>query len=75
MHSESIFGAWTRHGHTRIHKTHHSSDLGETITFPFICAWPHDLHPNVILFQDSQVVSFEVFEIGTPTILERHNSL
>ncbi len=26
----------TNHGHTRIHKTHHGSDLGEAATFPLI---------------------------------------
>ncbi len=36
MHSLSTFGATTSHGQTRTHKTHHSPNLGETTTFPFI---------------------------------------
>ncbi len=32
----STFGARTNHGHTPTHKTHHSLDLGEATTFPFI---------------------------------------
>jgi hypothetical protein len=31
------------------------------------------MHPNVILFQDSQVGSPEILKIGTPTTLEAHN--
>jgi hypothetical protein len=34
--SWNLFGAWTNHGHTRIHKTHHDFDLGEVTTFPLI---------------------------------------
>jgi hypothetical protein len=37
MHSWNIFGAWTNHGQTqihKIHKTHHSPNLGEATTFP-----------------------------------------
>jgi hypothetical protein len=34
--SWSIFGVWTSHGHTWIHKIHHSLDLGEVTTFPLI---------------------------------------
>jgi hypothetical protein len=33
------------------------------------------LHPNVILFRDSQVESPEILEIVTPMILEAHNFL
>jgi len=36
MHGWSTFGAWTNHGHTRTHKTHHGLDLGEVNTFPVI---------------------------------------
>jgi len=36
MHSWNIFDAQTNHEQTRIHKTHHSSDLGEATTFPLI---------------------------------------
>jgi hypothetical protein len=36
MHSLSTFRARMSHGQTWTHKTHHGSDLGEAITFPFI---------------------------------------
>jgi hypothetical protein len=36
MHSWSTFGAWTNHGHTQTHKTHHDLNLEEGTTFPLI---------------------------------------
>jgi hypothetical protein len=36
MHNLNIFGAKTNHGQTRIHKSHHGPNLGESITFPLI---------------------------------------
>jgi hypothetical protein len=36
MHGLGTFGARTRHGQTRTHKTHHGPDLGEVTTFPLI---------------------------------------
>jgi hypothetical protein len=36
VHSWNTFGAWTSHGHTQTHKTHHGSNLGEATTFPLI---------------------------------------
>jgi hypothetical protein len=36
MHGSSTFGAWTSHGHTWTHKTHHGLDLGEATTFTLI---------------------------------------
>jgi hypothetical protein len=36
MHSLSTFGARMSHEQTRTHKIHHSPNLGEAITFPFI---------------------------------------
>jgi hypothetical protein len=38
-------------------------------------AYPQALHPNVILSWDSQVVSFEILEMGIPVTLEAHNVL
>jgi hypothetical protein len=32
----NICGAWMNHMHTRIHKIHHSLDLGEATAFPLI---------------------------------------
>jgi hypothetical protein len=43
--------------------------------YSIFCAWPWGLHPNVILSQDPQVRSFEIFEIGTFVTLEAHNFL
>jgi hypothetical protein len=36
MHNWNTFDAWTNHGHTRTHKTHHDLDLGEAMTIPLI---------------------------------------
>jgi hypothetical protein len=36
VHSLSTFGVRMSHGQPRIHKTHHSSNLGEATTFPLI---------------------------------------
>jgi hypothetical protein len=36
VHSWNTFGAQMNHEQTQTHKTHHSSDLGETTTFPLI---------------------------------------
>jgi hypothetical protein len=36
MHTLSTFGAKMSHEQPRIHKTHHSLNLGETTTFPLI---------------------------------------
>ncbi len=43
--------------------------------YSIICAWPHGLHPNVILSQDSQVRSPKIPEIGTLMTLEAHKVL
>jgi hypothetical protein len=42
--------------------------------YTILCAWPQDLHPNVILSRDSQVENLEIFEIA-PVTLEAHNFL
>ncbi len=34
--SWNTFGAWTSHGHTWTHKTHHNSNWGEAINFPLM---------------------------------------
>ncbi len=36
VHIQEHVGARTSHGRLWIHKTHHSPDLGEAITFPYI---------------------------------------
>jgi hypothetical protein len=36
VHNWTTFGAWTSHGQTWTHKTHHGSNLGEATTFPLI---------------------------------------
>jgi hypothetical protein len=38
-------------------------------------AWPHGLHPNVILFRHSQVGSLEIHAIRIFATLEAHNVL
>jgi hypothetical protein len=45
VHTYNIFGAWTNHGQTRTHKTHHDPDLGEASTFPFIVLSVHGHGP------------------------------
>ncbi len=52
--------------------------LGESHHLPLhniLCAWPWALHPNVILFQDSQVEIPKIPKMGTPSTLEAHNFL
>jgi hypothetical protein len=77
MRSWSTFGARMNHKQTQTHKTHHSSNLGEATTFPFIIfsmiGLPWDLHPNVILSRNPQLGNLEIGEIGFPTTLEAHN--
>jgi hypothetical protein len=43
--------------------------------YNILCAWPWGLHPNVILFLDSQVGNPKVLEIGILMTLEAHNFL
>jgi hypothetical protein len=46
--------------------------------YSIFCAWPWDLHSNVILPQDSQLRNPEISEfpeIGTLMILKAHNFL
>jgi hypothetical protein len=50
-------------------KNHH------LLPYSILCAWPHGLHPNIILFQDSQVGSPKIPEIGTPMTLKAKNFL
>jgi hypothetical protein len=47
--------------------------LGGSHHLPLIIFSMHGLHPNVILFQDSQLGRLEIHEIGTPTTLEAYN--
>jgi hypothetical protein len=48
---------------------------GKPPPYNIICVWPQGLHPNVILFRDSQVGSPEILKIGTIAILEAYNIL
>ncbi len=58
MHSWSTFGARTNHGQTRTHKTHHSLDFEEAITFPLI-----------VLFMPDHGASTQMsFCLGTPKL-------
>ncbi len=66
--NNKLVNARTSHGQTRTHKIHHGP-------YNILCAWPHGMHPNVILYRDSQVGRPEILEIRTPTTLEAHNLL
>ncbi len=59
VHSYNIFGAQTSHRQTWIHKSHHLPP------YSILCVWPQGLHPNVILFWDSQVGDFETSTLST----------
>jgi hypothetical protein len=67
--------------HTHTHKTHHSLDLGETTTFPLIVFFviSHGGYIKMLFFSqlpwDSQVKSFEIFEIRTFATLDAYNYL
>ncbi len=69
--------------HTQITGKHGLTSLITTWTwgksppspYNIFCAWSKALHPNAILFQDSQVGSSEIPEMGTPTTLEAHHFL
>jgi len=78
MHSWSTFDAHIQHGQTLIHKIHHGPHLVEATTFPLIIFYmfSHKACAQMsFLSQDSQGGSFEIPEIGVPTILEVHNFL
>ncbi len=60
----NIFGEWTKHMQTHIHKTHHGLDLGETIAFPFIMFYVPSHGTNIQMS----------FCLGTPR-LEFRNKL
>jgi hypothetical protein len=74
---ERIFNAWTNHIHTWTHKTHHSPNLGEAITFPLIMFYVtcHEGYIQMAFSCDSQVGSLVIFKIGTSTTLDTYNFL
>jgi hypothetical protein len=66
VHNWNIFGAWTSHGHTWTHNTHHGRNSGETITFPLIGLF-------VINHWGYIQISFchlEILDIETPATLQ-----
>jgi hypothetical protein len=78
MHNWNTFDAWTNHGHTRTHKTHHDLGLGgshDHPTYSVLCNEPQELHSNVILSWGSQVESHEIPKIESSRTLEGHNFL
>jgi len=78
MHSWNTFGAQMNHGHTRTHKTHHSPDLEEAITFPLIVfSMPgHGAYTQMSFCPGiPKLVVSNFFEIRIFTNLEVHNVL
>ncbi len=78
VHGWSNFGARIHHKHTHTHNTHHGQDFGKRHHLPpynILCAWPWGLHPNVILYRDSQVGNFKIPKIWTFATLEANNFL
>jgi hypothetical protein len=72
------FWCTASYGHTHIHNIHHSLDLEETTTFPFIVlfvACNGGYTHKWCFSQDSQIGSPIILEIGTFTILDTHNLL
>jgi hypothetical protein len=71
----SPFGAQMSHGQTRTHKIHHSPDLGEATTFPFIVYFVlgHGANTKWHFIPGLQSGSPEIFKIGTSVTLEVHN--
>jgi len=74
MHSLSTFGAKTSHMQTQTHKTHHSSDLGETTTFPLIVYFVplHEAHiqiafcPKTPKWDSQNCRSWDLRDFGAP---------
>jgi hypothetical protein len=67
------FGAWMNHGQTRIHKTHHGSNLGETTTFPLIIYFVHghgistqmSFCPETLKWESPNSQSWDSLTLGT----------
>jgi hypothetical protein len=69
MHSWSTFGAQTNHKHTITHNTHHSLDLREATTFPFIVfSLPSHGSYTQILFcpETPNLGVLKFFKLGLP---------
>jgi hypothetical protein len=74
MHSWNTFGARTSHGQIRIHKTHHSPNLGEAITFPLIVYYVplHEAHiqmifcPGTLKWESRNFQSWDSHNFGAP---------
>ncbi len=66
-----IFGAWTIHGQTRIHKIHHGPDLGEATTYPLILYFVPGHKASTQMAFCSE--SLEISKIGTLATLKTHN--
>jgi hypothetical protein len=62
MHNLNTFVARTSHRRTPIHKTHHSSNLGEATTFPLIVYFVVGHGTNI------QMTFFPGFATGSPEI-------
>jgi hypothetical protein len=73
MHSLNTFGARTNHRQTRIHKTHHSLDLGETNTFPLIIysILSHGTSTQMAFCPETPTP--KILKVETPPTLGAHN--
>ncbi len=63
------------HGQTWTHKTHHSSDLGETTTFPLIIYYVplHEATSKWHFVPGLQSGSPKIAKVGTPATLGAYN--
>ncbi len=76
MHSLSTFGAKMNHMQIRTHKIHHSSNLGETTTFPLIVFFVlgHGTYTQMSFCFRTPKLGFLKFpKIGTPRTLKAYN--
>ncbi len=75
MRNWNTFGAWTKHGQTQTHKTHHNPNLGEATTFPIIVFFvlghgvPTPLWPSVGV-KPNTWKSWDLESSETPECLE-----
>jgi hypothetical protein len=61
------------HGQTHIQKTHHSPNLGETITFPIIVYYVFGHEANTQMSCCPGTPISKIPKIETPATLEAHN--
>jgi hypothetical protein len=67
VHSWSTFGAWTNHGQTQTHKSHHDLDLREATTFPLIVLFVPSHETPKLEFRNS--LNWDFYNFGGPITL------